>query len=131
MELWPGYYTSMRQHENEILLMCDLSFKFMKMDNVYDMLMECRTGNVKQEFASKVIGTTVITGYNNKSYRIDDVDFDMTPQTTFAKKDGSQISFIEYYKQRYNIKIQVSVISIFCLYLHFSMNYIACSKMYI
>lgn len=79
----------------------------MRMDNVYNMLLECRSGNIRQEFQSKIIGSIVLTGYNNKSYRIDDVDFDSTPESTFNKADGSQISFIDYYKERYGIKIKV------------------------
>lgn len=107
LQLWPGYYTSMRQHEKNILLNCDMKFKIMRIDNVYDMLLECQSANVRQEFQSKIIGSIVLTSYNNKTYRIDDVDFNSTPSSTFSKRDGSQISYIDYYKERYNIKIQV------------------------
>lgn len=107
LQLWPGYYTSMRQHEQNILLNCDMKFKIMRTDNVYDMLMECRSANVRQEFQEKIIGCIVLTNYNNKTYRVDDVDFNSTPKSTFKKADGTEISYIEYYKNRYNIKIHV------------------------
>lgn len=101
----------MRQHEHNILLNCDVSFKFMRIDNVYDMLLDCQSNNARQEFQSKIIGSIVLTGYNNKTYRIDDVDFNATPASTFPKKDGTQISYMDYYREKYKIKIQVSAIT--------------------
>jgi len=45
-----------------------------------------------------VIGSTVLTRYNNQTYRIDDVDENTNTQSTFQKKDGSRISYIDYYR---------------------------------
>jgi hypothetical protein len=42
MELWPGYVTSIRQHEKELLLCVDLTHKVMRQDTVHDFLQECR-----------------------------------------------------------------------------------------
>lgn len=109
LQLWPGYYTSMRQHEQNILLNCDMKFKIMRIDNVYDLLLECQSSASRQEFQSKIIGSIVLTNYNNKTYRVDDVDFNSSPLSTFNKKDGTKISYIDYYKQRYNLKIQVKI----------------------
>lgn len=46
----------------------------------------------------KLIGTVVLTDYNNKTYRVDDVDFKASPTAKFPTKDG-EISYIEYYKK--------------------------------
>lgn len=86
---------------------CDVQFKVMRMDNVYDMMLECRGANMRREFQSKVIGSIVLTYYNNKTYRIDDVDFSKSPESTFPMRDGQQMSFIQYYNQKYNINIHV------------------------
>jgi len=43
LQLWPGYVTSIRQHENEILLRVELTHKVMWQDTVYDLLLECYT----------------------------------------------------------------------------------------
>lgn len=43
-------------------------------------------------------GSIVLTGYNNETYRVDDVDFNVTPSCTFKGKDGD-VSYIQYYKQ--------------------------------
>jgi len=40
----------------------------------------------------------VLTDYNNKTYRIDDVDFESSPMTKFSIRDG-EFSVIEYYKK--------------------------------
>lgn len=46
-----------------------------------------------------VIGSTVLTRYNNQTYRIDDVDENSNTKSTFKKKDGSSISYIDYYRE--------------------------------
>lgn len=99
IQLWPGYNTSIRQHESGILLNAEITNKVMRTDTVYDVLKQTlKSGqNLKIEFPSKVLGLTVLTDYNNETYRIDDVDFDKSPRSTFKKKD-EEISFLEYYK---------------------------------
>lgn len=53
-----------------------------------------------------MIGTVVLTDYNNNTYRIEDVDFNTTPSSTFVLKNGDQISYMDYYKKRYGIVIR-------------------------
>lgn len=51
---------------------------------------------------------TVITEYNNHTYRIIDVDFSTNPSSTFEKKRGEEkvkISYQEYYLTKYNIQL--------------------------
>lgn len=50
------------------------------------------------------LGNIVLTRYNNKTYRIDDIIFDQNPQSTFLYGD-KVISYVEYYKNQYNIEI--------------------------
>jgi len=49
-------------------------------------------------------GATVVTAYNQKTYKIDRVDFAQSPMTTFDKQ-GTPTSYIDYYKTRYNQSI--------------------------
>ena len=51
-------------------------------------------------------GTSVLTRYNNKTYKIDDLDFDSSPSSTFKNSDGKDVSYFEYYKNQYNIDIK-------------------------
>lgn len=40
-----------------------------------------------------------MTTYNNETYRVDDIDDDSDPTSTFKKKDGSKTSYIQYYRE--------------------------------
>lgn len=46
----------------------------------------------EHEIMAALCGSTVITHYNRKTYRIDDIDFSMTPLSTFDQH-GTQVSF--------------------------------------
>ena len=100
IELWPGYITSIRRHEHDILMSVEINYKVMRQETVYDMLMQCRRSldNWPGNFLKMVLGTTVLTAYNNKTYRIDDVDFDTNPSNSFETKNGPQ-TFVQYYHE--------------------------------
>ncbi|KAG8522364.1 Piwi-like protein 4, partial [Galemys pyrenaicus] len=38
-------------------------------------------------------------GYNNRTYRVDDIDWAVRPTHTFRRRDGSEVSYVEYYLQ--------------------------------
>ena len=44
-----------------------------------------------------VVGLNVLTRYNNRMYRIDDILFDKNPESTFDCQ-GKLLSFTNYYK---------------------------------
>lgn len=108
LDIWPGYITSIRQHEEDILMCTETSFKIMRNESVLDVLRNCsrnERGNFKDEFTRKILGTTVLTSFNNRTYHVDDIDWGKTPLSKFQTKNGL-ISFIDYYKNRYNIIIK-------------------------
>jgi aubergine-like protein len=77
----------------------------MRTDTIYDILQSCTQSQYYQDtFKRAVIGMIVLTDYNNKFYRIDDVDFTTKPCGTFKTKTG-QTSFVDYYRTKYNIRI--------------------------
>lgn len=102
IQIWPGYATSIRQHEVDILLNAEILHKVMRMETVYDILKDTRRedpNNFMNNFKKKVLGATVLTDYNNKTYRIDDIDFDRTPINTIFERREGRISIMEYYEQ--------------------------------
>ncbi|XP_055386679.1 protein aubergine-like [Condylostylus longicornis] len=107
LELWPGYKTSFRQHEKDILLCSEIIYKVMRTDTLYNILQKKiqEERNFQDVFKKEVIGMVVLTDYNNKTYRVDDVDFKASPNSTFETKNG-QITYVEYYKKRYNVNIR-------------------------
>lgn len=40
LELWPGYKTSIRQHESNILMCVEITHKVMRMETAYDILQD-------------------------------------------------------------------------------------------
>lgn len=60
----------------------------------------------QKNFQAAILGQIVLTDYNNRTYRIDDVDFDKSPGSTFEGKNNEQISFVQYYQNRYGIRIR-------------------------
>jgi aubergine len=56
----------------------------------------------------KLLGQVVVTGYNNRTYRVDDVAWDLSPLSTFEKKEGEKISYMEYYAKSHGINIKNS-----------------------
>lgn len=53
----------------------------------------------------EIIGSSVLTRYNNRSYRIDDIAWDKTPKYKFLRK-GEEISLIDYYARNCNVRIK-------------------------
>ena len=52
----------------------------------------------QEEATRQLVGSVVLTRYNNRTYRIDDLAWDKNPQSTFIDHTGKAITFIEYYK---------------------------------
>ena len=78
----------------------------MRHESCYKLLTDARRSpNYQSEFSKMVMGTTVLTDYNNKTYKVDDVDYKSSPSSTFDTRNGS-ITYIEYYKTKYNIVIK-------------------------
>lgn len=103
LELWPGYLTSIRQHESKLLLNVEIGYKYLRMDTVRHLFDQC--GANKSAMTSEVCGQIIMTTYNNLTYKIDSIDWDKNPMTTFKKGD-KDMSYMEYYKTRYNITIR-------------------------
>ncbi|XP_012529019.2 piwi-like protein Siwi [Monomorium pharaonis] len=108
LELWPGYLSSIRQHERDILMCVEITNKVMRLETLGDILNNCYQEyreNYQEAFSKTVIGTVVLTDYNNNTYRIEDVDFTTTPNDTFTVKNGDKITYVDYYKRKYGVNI--------------------------
>jgi aubergine len=101
MELWPGYQTSIREHETDILMCTRITHKVMRTDTVLQLLMNMQRsgGDWQQKFMDQVLGLIVLTDYNNRTYRVDDVDFNVSPMSTFTVRGAGEITYAEYYSK--------------------------------
>lgn len=111
LKLIPGYITSIRQHERSILMCAELTYKVLRTETVYDVFKNMindprRRGDVKSNFKDEVVGMIVMTNYNQKTYKIFDVDYNSSPMSTFTMKDNSVITYMQYYKNKKQVNIR-------------------------
>merc|ERR1712096_161481 len=105
LELWPGYETSIRQHEDEVLLCCEVSHKILRTDTVLEQMQEVYKrdrANFRSSCEKVLLGCIVMTRYNNKTYRIDDIAWEKHPTDSFESSKGTPMTFIQYYEGKYN-----------------------------
>jgi aubergine-like protein len=62
--------------------------------------------NVKEDAEKLLLGESVLTRYNNKTYKIDEIDFAASPRDSFTNERGEKLTYIEYYANQYNIQIK-------------------------
>ncbi|XP_074597867.1 piwi-like protein 1 [Brevipalpus obovatus] len=120
LEIWPGYVCAIQDLDGGLLLSCDSSHRVLRSQTAHDLMGEIYFKSKKcglnffDECRKKLIGCTVLTRYNNKTYRIDDIDTTQTPLSTFKRHDGDEITFEKYFltqwNQRINDKAQVLLI---------------------
>nr|XP_057927973.1 piwi-like protein 1 [Doryrhamphus excisus] len=108
LTIWPGYTTAILQYESSIMLCTDVSHKVLRSETVLDFMVNLRQKCGPHSFtdicSKELVGLIVLTKYNNKTYRIDDIAWDQTPNNTFTRGD-TDISFKNYYKNQYGIEI--------------------------
>ena len=53
----------------------------------------------RDEVIRTLVGVVVLTRYNNKTYRVDDIVWDKTPTHSFTTTStGEAVSFVDYYQ---------------------------------
>ncbi|KAK6165172.1 hypothetical protein SNE40_023615 [Patella caerulea] len=109
LEVWPGYITAIQEQEGGLMLLLDASHRVLRTETVLDVMQAIVRNNqrgFKDEITKLVLGNIVLTRYNNKTYKIDDIMWDMSPQKTFpTSRTGQEITFIDYYRTNYNLNI--------------------------
>lgn len=107
LEVWPGYVTAVDEYEDGVMLNLDVSHRLLCQSTVLEMLSQIYLSdkdNLRQLAAASLLGSVVLTRYNNRTYRIDDIDWDASPKSTFIM-NGRDVSYMEYYMSHYNIEI--------------------------
>ncbi|XP_054353972.2 piwi-like protein 2 isoform X2 [Pongo pygmaeus] len=109
LQIWPGYAASIRRTDGGLFLLADVSHKVIRNDSVLDVMHAIYQQNkehFQDECTKLLVGNIVITRYNNRTYRIDDVDWNKTPKDSFTMSDGKEITFLEYYSKNYGITVK-------------------------
>lgn len=112
LEVWPGMVTAVDRFEGGLLLQLDAASRVLRTETARDVLMNISKkikgtgGSLKQEAEKQLLGETILTRYNNKSYIVDDINFDMSPKSSFTRENGVVTTFVEYYKAQYGLDIK-------------------------
>ncbi|XP_058715410.1 piwi-like protein 2 isoform X2 [Poecile atricapillus] len=109
LHIWPGYAVSIRRKDGGLFLMVDSIHKIIRSDSVLSVMQNIHSQSQRtfqDECTKQLVGSVVMTRYNNRTYRVDDIDWDKTPKDTFTLASGQEITFVEYYSQTYGITIR-------------------------
>ncbi|XP_068891661.1 piwi-like protein 2 isoform X2 [Aphelocoma coerulescens] len=109
LHIWPGYAVSIRRKDGGLFLMVDAIHKIIRSESVLSMMQsihaQCQR-TFQDECTKQLVGSVVMTRYNNRTYRVDDIDWDKTPKDTFTLASGQEITFVEYYSKTHGITIR-------------------------
>jgi aubergine-like protein len=109
LELWPGCVTSVLPALGGTSLVCDISHKTVRLDSILTTIERFRTGyrtagNWRAAAEADLCKATIITRYNNCSYRLERIDWDRTPMDKFEWEGHGRVTFAEYVLRIYNKK---------------------------
>ncbi|XP_008943990.1 PREDICTED: piwi-like protein 2, partial [Merops nubicus] len=103
------YRSSIRRRDGGLFLLVDAIHKIIRSETVLSFMQNIykqSVGSFQDECSKQLVGSVVITRYNNRTYRLDDVDWDKTPRDTFTLANGQEITFVDYYSKTYGITIR-------------------------
>uniref|UniRef100_A0A3P8QN72 Piwi-like protein 2 n=1 Tax=Astatotilapia calliptera TaxID=8154 RepID=A0A3P8QN72_ASTCA len=109
LQVWPGYSTGIKRTDGGLYLCIDVSHKVLRNDSVLDVmntLYQQSKENFQDECTKELVGSIVITRYNNRTYRIDAIEWNKSPKDTFTLMDGTVTTFVDYYSKNYGITIK-------------------------
>ena len=108
LSVWRGYRVTVVPNNGQLYLQVDPISRVLSLDNFLKMLQYDRKSISLQEINTKYTGSTVLNKKGNmRVYHIDGIDFDKNPKHKFTdSKTGTEVSFIEYFLNRYGYKIE-------------------------
>ncbi|CDW80416.1 macronuclear development protein 1 [Stylonychia lemnae] len=108
LEVWPGFASSLHMLQNGVMLNVDICHKVIRTETVLklieDIKKNCR-GDLREEIKKTLIGTTVMTIYNKRTYKVDDIEFNKSLYDTFQQEDGTEITYQDYFRKKYSKNI--------------------------
>lgn len=105
-----GFKTATHTYDNnKILVQMESVHKLLQRRNVLQVMTDIRNqkpANLREALQSELVGKLVITNYNKRIYRIEDIRYDVRPTGTFEdSRENKQISYVDYYNRRHALKI--------------------------
>src|ERR1700755_1468997 len=101
-----GFVTSIRDHENDVLLCFEVTHKVIRLGSVLEIIRGIErnvrggTDAVRNAVLADFKNSIVMTVYNKKTYHVDDVNFSMSPKSKFvvnikSKSDSCEVTTIK------------------------------------
>ena len=118
ISVWPGFISGLKMTEYGVIINVDVSHRVLRNETVLQRMVALKslnnggvdesgkTENSRQTLFTNIVGKIVMTKYNQKTYRVSDIDFSASPENEFQQKDGTKISYFDYYKNKYGVTIQ-------------------------
>ncbi|XP_071068407.1 piwi-like protein 4 isoform X2 [Dasypus novemcinctus] len=108
LSLWPGFAVSVSQFESRLQLSADVSYKVLRSETALELMAGLHRAagpRFPQACEQQLLGRVVLTRYNNKTYRVDDIDWSVKPTHSFRMRDGTELTYVDYYRQHYDITL--------------------------
>ncbi|XP_032519044.2 piwi-like protein Ago3 [Danaus plexippus] len=106
LEVCPGYVTAVDEYEGGLMLTLDSTHRVLRTQTVLSLIKETvqtQGAAWKRYISDALIGTSVMTTYNKKLFRVDSIDDTINPRSTFEKNEKGKmvkITYLEYYKNK-------------------------------
>lgn len=108
LEILPGYAVAVDEYEGGLMLCLDVQHRVLRTQTALQLIQDLHQHPDKSRFHEHVtkalLGAVVLTKYNNNTYRVDEVLWDLHPQDGFKTNSGF-ITFMDYYKRQYGLEI--------------------------
>jgi len=111
MLLFPGFKAAIKSHEEVVLLNLDPRTKVVRTEDMNSYMKDLKNNirfgsdqEKKNKVEEKIKGSVIITRYNNKTYKIDKINWELNPRSTFPTKAG-QLTYVQYFKDKYKLSI--------------------------
>ena len=72
--------------------------------SIINEVKERSRGDPIEAIKKALIGSTIMTTYKKRTYKVDEVDFNMSPRDTFSV-DEKPTSYVDYFKTKYDARI--------------------------
>lgn len=100
--VWPGFFASVNQYRDGMQIRIDVAHKVVRKDTVLDFIRQ----RSRAETESELRGALIMTLYGRRLlYKVENVIFSDTPLSTFERSAGQTISYVQYYRDQYDIAI--------------------------
>ncbi|KAM3138756.1 hypothetical protein pb186bvf_009135 [Paramecium bursaria] len=98
LEIWPGVEVVLKNYESSSLVI-DCAFKMLRYRTALEELCS------DKQSIDNLTDQIVMTQYNKKFYKVEGIDVQLRPTSSFLNEKGESITYQQYYQQRYNVKI--------------------------